>query len=75
MKTKINIKRLATDMENKNIQVVSIDKENQLYTCSDGVEYPLMKGCENFTIEELQNFIGNAKDATINILKNIDKAE
>lgn len=30
MNTKINIKRLATDMENKNIQVVSIDKENQL---------------------------------------------
>lgn len=75
MNTKINIKRLATDMENKNIQVVSIDKENQLYTCSDGMEYPLMEGCENFTIEELQNFIDSAKDATINILKNIDKSE
>lgn len=75
MNTKINIKRLATDMENKNIQVVSIDKENQLYTCSDGMEYPLMEGCENFTIEELQNFIDGAKDATINILKNIDKSE
>ena len=75
MKTKINIKRLATDMENKNIQVVSIDKENQLYTCSDGAEYPLMEGCEEFTIEELQNFIDNAKDVTINILKNIDKSE
>ena len=75
MNTKINIKRLATDMENKNIQVVSIDKENQLYTCNDGVEYPLMEGCENFTIEELQNFIDSAKDATLNILKNIDKSE
>ena len=40
-------------MENNNIQVVSIDKENQLYTCSDGTEYPLMEGCEDFTIEEL----------------------
>lgn len=75
MNNKINIKRLATDMENKNIQVVSIDKENQLYTCSDGTEYPLMEGCEEFTIEALQNFIDTAKDATINILKNIDKEE
>ena len=41
----------------KNIQVVSIDKENKLYTCNDGIEYPLMEGCEGFTIEELQNFI------------------
>ena len=75
MKTNINIKRLATNMRHKNIQVVSIDKENQIYTCSDGTEYPLMEGCEDFTIEELQNFIDTAKDATINILKNIDKEE
>lgn len=75
MKPKINIKRLTTNMEHKNIQVISIDKENQLYTCSDGIEYPLMDGCENFTIEDLQNIIDNAKDVTINILKNIDKAE
>ena len=75
MKTKINIKRLAINMEHKNIQVVSIDKESQLYTCSDGIEYPLMEGCEDFTIEDLQTFIDNAKAATINILKNIDKPE
>lgn len=75
MKTKLNIKRLTTNMQHKNIQVVSIDKENQLYTCNDGVEYPLIEGCEDFTIEELQNFIDDAKDATINIIKNIDKTE
>ena len=75
MKTKINIKTIATNMEHKNIQVVSVDKENRLYTCSDGIEYPLMEGCEDFTIEELQNFIDNAKDATISILKTIDKSE
>ena len=63
------------NMEHKNIQVISIDKENQLYNCNDGIEYPLMEGCEDFTIEELQNFIDNAKDTTINILKNIDKTE
>lgn len=62
-------------MEHKNIQVVSIDKENQLYTCNDGIEYPLMEGCEDFTIEELQNFINSAKDATISILKNINESE
>ena len=50
MEPKINIKRLTTNMEHKNIQVISIDKENQLYTCSDGIEYPLMDGCENFTM-------------------------
>ena len=59
----------------QNIQVVSIDKENQLYTCSDGMEYPLMEGCENLTTEELQSFIDTAKDATISILENIGKAE
>ena len=75
MKSKINLKRLTKDMEHKSIQVVSIDRESQLYTCSDGIEYPLMEGCENFTIEELQNFIDSAKDATINILKNIEKPE
>lgn len=75
MKTKINIKTLATNMQYKNIQVVSMDKESQLYTCSDGIEYPLIEGCEDFTIEELQNFIDNAKDATISILKNIDNSE
>ena len=50
MKSKINIKRLTKDMEHKSIQVVSIDKENQLYTCGDGTEYPLMEGCEDFTM-------------------------
>ena len=63
------------NMEHKNIQVISIAKENKLYPCNDGIEYPLMEGCEDFTIEELQNFIDNAKDTTINILKNIDKTE
>ena len=44
MKSKINIKKLMINMEHKNIQAVSIDKENQLYNCSDGIEYPLMEG-------------------------------
>ena len=73
MKTKINIQRIANDMKHKTIKVVSIDTENHLQTCDDGNEYPLMEGCEKFTIEELQSFIDKAKDATINILKNIDK--
>ena len=46
----------------KNIQVVYIDKENKLYTCNDGIEYPLMEGCEGFTIEELQNV--NSRNST-----------
>ena len=66
---------LVSTMEHKNIQVVSIDYENKLYTCNDGVDYPLMEGCENFTLEELQTFIDNAKDATITILKNIEEQQ
>lgn len=59
-------------MESKNIKVVSIDNENKTYTCDDGIEYPLMDGCEDFTIEQLQRFIDNAKTATIGILNSID---
>lgn len=65
----------VSKMEHKNIQVLSIDYENKLYTCNDGMEYPLMDGCEDFTLEELQTFIDNAKDATITILKNIEEQQ
>ena len=72
MKDGINKEKLIHKMESKNIKVVSIDKENKTYTCNDGVEYPLMDGCEDFTIEQLQHFIDNAKTDTIGILNSID---
>lgn len=69
------MKRVTKDMEYKNIQVVSIDTENMLYTCSDGNDYPLMEGCENFTIEELQKHIDNAKQATLDIIEKIENED
>lgn len=60
-------------MKYKNIKVVSIDTENMLYTCNDGSEYPLMEGLETLSIEELQKYINNAKQTTINILKQFDE--
>lgn len=69
MKTKINIERELQNMENKNIKVISIDKENKLYTCDDGNEYPLLDGSEALTIEELQRQLDSAKSIVCNILK------
>jgi len=40
-------------MKEQNLQVLSIDKENMVYTCSDGNEYPLMDGMEKLTVDEL----------------------
>jgi translation elongation factor P/translation initiation factor 5A len=72
MRRKINSKRLVQIMNQYAIKVVSIDKENMTYICDDGNEYPLMDGMELLTVDELQKHINNAKDATINILKQLD---
>ena len=34
-----------------------------------------MDGCENFSIEEMQHFVDEAKNATINIIKGIVSEE
>lgn len=75
MKTKINIKKELQNMENKNIKVISIDKENKLYMCDDGNEYPLLDGSENLTVEELQKQLDSAKSIVCNILKETMKDE
>jgi len=62
-------------MENKNIKVISIDKENKLYMCDDGNEYPLLDGSENLTVEELQKQLDSAKSIVCNILKETMKDE
>ena len=72
MKENINTKRIIENMEQKNINVVSIDTDNMLYMCDDGNEYPLMDGLENLTVEELQEHINKARLATINILKEME---
>lgn len=60
-------------MKNNNIKVISIDKDNMLYSCSDGNDYPLMDGLESLSIDELQKHIDAARQTTINIIENIDK--
>lgn len=73
MKNKINIKRTIETMKEQNLQVLSIDKENMTYTCSDGNEYPLMDGMADLTVEELQKQLDNARQTTYNILKQIEE--
>lgn len=73
MKGKINIKKTINHMKEQNIKVLSVDKDNMTYTCSDGNEYPLMDGMESLTIEELQIQLDNAKEITYNILKQIEE--
>lgn len=71
MRRKINSKRLVQMMNQYTVKIVSIDKENMTYICDDGNEYPLMDGMELLTIGELQKHLNNAKDVTINILKQL----
>lgn len=75
MRRKINSKRLVQMMNQYTVKVVSVDKENMTYVCNDGNEYPLMDGMECLSVDELQKHINNAKNATINILKQLDNDE
>lgn len=75
MNTKINIKRISEFMKHKNINVVSVDTGNMLYTCDDGNEYPLMDGLETLSIEELQKHIDSAKQATLDIIEKIENED
>ena len=73
MKNKINIKKAIETMKEQNLQVLSIDKANMTYTCSEGNEYPLIDGMDDLTVEELQKHLDNAKQTTYNILKQIEE--
>ena len=72
MNRNISTVKIIENMEQKYIKVVSIDKDNMLYMCDDGNEYPLMDGLENLTVEELQEHINKARLTTINILKEME---
>lgn len=73
MKRNINIIKEIERMQNNKLKVISVDKDNMLYVCDDGNEYPLMEGCEDLTIEELQQHLDLAKITTCDILKQINK--
>ena len=60
-------------MENNALKVVYINIHDMTYTCNDGNEYPLMDGLQSLSVDELQKHIDNAKETTINILKQIEE--
>lgn len=60
-------------MENNTLKVVSVNIDDMIYTCTDGNEYPLMDGLQSLSVNELQKHIDNAKETTINILKQIEE--
>ena len=60
-------------MKNNTLKIVSINIDNMTYTCNDGNDYPLMDGLQNLSIKQLQKHIDQAKETTINILKQIEE--
>lgn len=70
---KANKEIIKSLMKNNTLKVVSINIDNMTYTCNDGNDYPLMDGLQNLSIEQLQKHIDQAKEITINILKQIEE--
>lgn len=50
----------------ENLKVVSINKEEQTFLCDNGIEYPLED--TDITVEELQKQLDNAKKIMKTIL-------
>lgn len=67
----IEKKNLKDKMKETSIRVESIDKENMIYHCSDGNDYPLFDGCENISVEELQKCLDEAKNSVITLIENL----
>lgn len=67
----IEKKNLKDKMKETPIRVESIDKENMIYRCSDGNDYPLLEGSENITVEELQKCLDEAKNSVITLIENL----
>ncbi len=59
----------------KQLKVVSVDKENGTFLCDDGNEYPLLDGLDDLTTEELEHQINKARRTTIEFLKGICEDE
>ena len=53
------------------LKVVSIDESSMTFLCEDGNEYPLMEGCEDLTVEELQKAVDQAKTTAMDIITKI----
>lgn len=53
------------------MKVISIDRENLTFLCDNGIEYPLLDGCENMSVSELQHFINEANSTVQSIVDKI----
>ena len=51
-------RNFKTMIDEQNLQVISINKEQGTFLCSDGNEYPLE---DDLTVEELQTHLDKAK--------------
>lgn len=69
----IEKKNLIDKMKAAPIRVESIDRENMIYRCSDGNNYPLLEGSENITVEELQKCLDEAKSSVITLIENLNE--
>ena len=69
----IEKKNLTDKMKVAPIRVESIDRENMIYRCSDGNDYPLLEGSENITVEELQKCLDEAKSSIITLIENLNE--
>lgn len=49
-------------------KVASIDNSSMTFLCEGGDEYPLMEGCEDLTVEELQKAVDHAKTTAMSII-------
>ena len=69
MKTERKLMDIVSEIHPK---VASVNHENMTFICENGTEYPLMEGCENLTIEELQKVIDKARSVTMNIIGQLE---
>lgn len=60
-------------IDEQNINVIEINKENNTFLCDNGIEYPLFNS--DTTIEELQIEINKAKIIIKNIISDGEAAE
>lgn len=66
-------KEMSQLIQKQNIIVTEINKENNTFICSDGMEYPLMEYTD-ITVEELQTIIDETKNNFINLFLNGETA-
>lgn len=69
MKTERKLMDIVSEIHPK---VVLVNHEKMTFLCEDGIEYPLIEGCENLTIEELQKVIDKAKSVTMGIIRQLE---